>query len=1104
MRRFKSLCFLLLLLIPFFSCFASEEPPSSTENKHLTEYSQALEKQIEIVQSQESTPENENLLERLLQAQDQLQKSKSYLEQIKTDQQLLDNFSDETKSLKSKIGEFNASTFPDFSKWGQDQLTLEIAEQDNKLEQLDLRRHNFRNELEDIERNIDAFPKRAEQLHQQVNDADKARKQAERDRDTQLLLVHNIEYDFYSNQLSALESEQLSADNRRTLTKQKLQLVNIEIEARQAYRNNLQLMLNRLLRTDAEQSAQDTDALVQELEDLPPELKQLSEENRRYANVLSALSDQLDQVQALQEKTDQQIEQVAKSAQDLNNMAEWLPLSPAFSENMRTRLSRLPNQPDMAGLDNNIAQNQVRKYEYQQRFEDLSDIAKSPQAKSLSEEQKAQQSELIKNNLSLLEKLIDSSDILIYQQATLKVAYDKLDSSLNTLKNNAARLLFWAPDTNAFNLKLIENTLEKLQWFFSPAHWVGLLKVPFVADPILLIFCLVIIGLLITALSWCRKRWKRYLKDTSQKIGKVTQDRFSYSTINVAVSGLFAWPVPLSIAVFGALLTALWQLPFIHHLGQALALPWPLVMYCFMRELVRPDGLLIKHFDWHPSIIQRCFSHYRRLIWIYLPMMILQNFAFFYNDSEVNATLGRLAFLISNLAVSFFLWKMASERIPMTYRDLPQGNLHIGHHLFWWALILLPQILNYFALQGYLGSAQKLMSKLEYAAVLGVFTLLIYYLIKRLMLIQRRRLAFERAKARRQEILAQRKAEILESKEEHASHELQIEIEEPELDLDVISAQSLRLLRSLLLLIYLFLLALLSSDLYQATSFLEDITLWDVSANIDGIEQLSHITLKSVLLALLALWLTAIIARDLPGAMELLVLQHISLSPGTGYAITSLTRYLAIFFGIIIGSALIGFDWSKMQWLIAALGVGLGFGLQEIFANFISGLIILFEKPIRIGDTVTIRDLTGVVAKINTRATTIVDWDRKEVIVPNKAFVTEQFVNWSLSDSITRVTIAISVKYLSDTELVTRLLFEAAEECELVLDNPAPEVFFLSITADAQNFEVRAYAAETGHRLSLTHDLHSRIKRKFLSHDIAIAHPQLEVAIKKQQRHPMR
>ncbi|WP_152557187.1 mechanosensitive ion channel domain-containing protein, partial [Photobacterium sanctipauli] len=248
--------------------------------------------------------------------------------------------------------------------------------------------------------------------------------------------------------------------------------------------------------------------------------------------------------------------------------------------------------------------------------------------------------------------------------------------------------------------------------------------------------------------------------------------------------------------------------------------------------------------------------------------------------------------------------------------------------------------------------------------------------------------------------------------ENYSSSEMQIDVEEPEVDLDKISAQSLRLLRSLLLLIYLSCLSVVWADFYQAISYLGDITIWDVTNTIDGIDELSSISLKNVLLAFLAFWLTMILARDLPGAMELLILQHLALSPGTGYAITSLTRYVAIFLGIIIGSGLIGFDWSKMQWLVAALGVGLGFGLQEIFANFISGLIILFEKPIRIGDTVTIRNLTGVIAKIQTRATTIVDWDRKEVIVPNKAFVTEQFINWSLSDPITRVTLSISVKYV--------------------------------------------------------------------------------------------
>lgn len=121
---------------------------------------------------------------------------------------------------------------------------------------------------------------------------------------------------------------------------------------------------------------------------------------------------------------------------------------------------------------------------------------------------------------------------------------------------------------------------------------------------------------------------------------------------------------------------------------------------------------------------------------------------------------------------------------------------------------------------------------------------------------------------------------------------------------------------------------------------------------------------------------------------------------------------------------MIGIEWSKLQWLVAALGVGLGFGLQEIFANFISGLIILFEKPIRIGDTVTIRDLTGSITRINTRATTITDWDRKEIIVPNKAFITEQFINWSLSDSVTRVVLTIPAPAKVSSEQVTTILIQ--------------------------------------------------------------------------------
>ncbi|STQ13687.1 mechanosensitive ion channel protein MscS [Enterobacter cloacae] len=124
----------------------------------------------------------------------------------------------------------------------------------------------------------------------------------------------------------------------------------------------------------------------------------------------------------------------------------------------------------------------------------------------------------------------------------------------------------------------------------------------------------------------------------------------------------------------------------------------------------------------------------------------------------------------------------------------------------------------------------------------------------------------------------------------------------------------------------------------------------------------------------------------------------------------------------------LGVSWDKLQWLAAALSVGLGFGLQEIFGNFVSGLIILFERPVRIGDTVTIGTFSGTVSKIRIRATTITDFDRKEVIIPNKAFVTERLINWSLSDTTTRVVIRLGVAYGSDLDKVKEVLLKAAKE----------------------------------------------------------------------------
>ena len=118
--------------------------------------------------------------------------------------------------------------------------------------------------------------------------------------------------------------------------------------------------------------------------------------------------------------------------------------------------------------------------------------------------------------------------------------------------------------------------------------------------------------------------------------------------------------------------------------------------------------------------------------------------------------------------------------------------------------------------------------------------------------------------------------------------------------------------------------------------------------------------------------------------------------------------------------------------------------MQEIFANFISGIMILFERPVRIGDTITIGNLSGTVSKIRIRATTITDFDRKDIIVPNKTFITGQLINWSLTDTVTRVTLKLGIDYGSDLDLVRDLLLKGAHENPRVLKDPEPIVYFLN------------------------------------------------------------
>ncbi|EIA2630369.1 mechanosensitive ion channel [Escherichia coli] len=283
------------------------------------------------------------------------------------------------------------------------------------------------------------------------------------------------------------------------------------------------------------------------------------------------------------------------------------------------------------------------------------------------------------------------------------------------------------------------------------------------------------------------------------------------------------------------------------------------------------------------------------------------------------------------------------------------------------------------------------------------------------------------------------------------------------------------------------------SDLITVFSYLDSITLWHYNGTEAGAAVVKNVTMGSLLFAIIASMVAWALIRNLPGLLEVLVLSRLNMRQGASYAITTILNYIIIAVGAMTVFGSLGVSWDKLQWLAAALSVGLGFGLQEIFGNFVSGLIILFERPVRIGDTVTIGSFSGTVSKIRIRATTITDFDRKEVIIPNKAFVTERLINWSLTDTTTRLVIRLGVAYGSDLEKVRKVLLKAATEHPRVMHEPMPEVFFTAFGASTLDHELRLYVRELRDRSRTVDELNRTIDQLCRENDINIAFNQLEV-----------
>ena len=256
------------------------------------------------------------------------------------------------------------------------------------------------------------------------------------------------------------------------------------------------------------------------------------------------------------------------------------------------------------------------------------------------------------------------------------------------------------------------------------------------------------------------------------------------------------------------------------------------------------------------------------------------------------------------------------------------------------------------------------------------------------------------------------------------------------------------------------------------------------------------VTAADLGLALLLILVTLALVRNLPGALEFALIGRLPLDAGARYAATTIARYLVVFIGFGAAAQAVGIGWGRIQWLAAALTFGLAFGLQEIFANFISGLIILFERPVRVGDIVTLGDVTGKVTRVRMRATTITDWNRKELIIPNKELVTGRVINWTLTEAVTRTVIPIGIAYGSDVEQARELILEAARAQAEVMTDPEPSCWFEAFGDSVYELQLRIWLPEPKHIPSARHGILDRIRHAFDAAQIEIAFPQRDLHIR--------
>ena len=1113
-RAFSPTVLLIWISLWLLASNAAHSAPQKTGSKVLT--LAEIQQRIQAIKERQNL--GEELKNRILadyyESEDNLSEVEAQENQADTFKQAMNNVPLESKRLLVQIAEAESNLKnrkPEkFAYIPTDELEQRLVIEKSRLSDLDAEIGRHESQVNDLvsrpqsirERISEIKNKQAEILQEQQGLATKNGLNLVEKETRQTVLETRVR--LASSTLKTLELENLSAPTRLQLEKDRLHLLTLQREQLSMLVADLDnfLLDRRQQEIDKEQVA--LQQAEKEAEGKHPLIRAATKENIQYNHSLQDVNKHMEQYLVQKNEIESRYKQVEKDFQSAEQKINLAGLSPVLGNLLREQRRNLPQRKQFSELYDNIqhetALANLEAFKLDEAKKQLVDVNQALLSRLNSQDLKSLDDGDRLRLRTELRLLLNDQKEIVSRLGTVYAEYARVlgdvDFSLQQMLNSADKFgayldqrLLWVPSAPMINGDYLKDIFYSLLWFFSPANWFNILLdgwQSIKSYPLVLAMLAAIVGS-----HW---RFKKQTKASVQKLltrGNNNPYANSFGQILIGLAAILwlALQLPL-LMVWLAWVLELNRSAHVFTRSMAdglLAISVSFTAIHFFYRIFKPDGAAQVLFLWPQSATQLVYQQLKWSRFLLLPCIFIIAMTGSDVFSEHNYALGRTAQILMMAALAYVLHRLCHPLIGLGrsfYAASQSWFSRLGY--VWYAMaVLTPLVIIGFAVAGYYQSALELQDKLVATLRLSVGTILFHALTMRWLTVTKRQLALQNARHKRKQ------ADLVGLGVEGA-----YPMEENLHDISKINQQSHKLLTTLISVIVAVGFWMIWSDILPAFSVFERVELWQYAQTVDGKDSMQPVTLINILVCLLYAGLTAVLVGNFPALVDLLSVGKFAMTAGSRYALIQLVRYLLISIAFLAIANELGGSWSQVQWLVAALSVGLGFGLQEIFANMVSGIILLFERPIRVGDTVTVGDVTGRVSRIQMRATHIVDWDRKELVVPNKLFITDQLINWTLSDTVTRVTVPVGVAYGTDTELVEQILKDAIKDTELVLDDPEPTVNFTGFGESSLDFKLNVFVRELSDRMPVTHELHKKIYAALHACHIEMPYPQRDIHIR--------